>query len=512
VKWGAWPAPVCVIVVLAGILAACSGGRQMSSRTVTPAPGVDVRLPAGSAAVTAVSVPAATSSLTAPIHLPGGPVVPNAITVVAPARHLAIRGHFPAGGVDLTFRVRAGAVSPGTSPFLASQDPGTGRWTPVQSTYNAAAGTVSARVTHFSTWAVLDWARPEIEGILRGALSDIFDPAVSGPGGPDCGSASTSGDVITVSDSQPSEAIGACAQVAGQSQVTAKVADHRAYPVDLNYPHGSRVSPPSADVFTQLGADLNNLVPARHNWVVLPGNTEADVTLALASGNSAMITTEMDDVAYLTAILGTGLSALALATGKLAVTTAFVLDKLAKGACLRDLVHDSLSAPLSQQSAESLGSLGFECVFAAAKLGAAGVVAAVAGIISSLASQVLATIWRFVDIDRGNASHVLTLSRSAACPSSAQLLAVWDAAPASLRDSWAAPGLNISGFQGISCWSSWVVTAPIAQTGNGIFVFSQQGTLHIFPVADLQQFRSAVCASPDAPTAWRNETVADCQP
>ncbi len=102
---------------------------------------------------------------------------------------------------------------------------------------------------------------------------------------------------------------------------------------------------------------------------------------------------------------------------------------------------------------------------------------------------------------------------AAACPDSAQLTAAWNAAPATAQQSWAAPGLDVTGFQGIGCWSTWVIASPIsASPGNGIFVFSQAGQLHLQPVSELAQFRSAVCSSSTSPAAWRGETVAGCQP
>jgi hypothetical protein len=97
------------------------------------------------------------------------------------------------------------------------------------------------------------------------------------------------------------------------------------------------------------------------------------------------------------------------------------------------------------------------------------------------------------------------------CPTSAELLTVWDAASPALRQSWAAPSMTITGFAAIGCWSSWVVATPMSSSpGNGTFVFSQQGTLHLIPVAQMQAFRNAVCASPDSPIAWRNETLGGC--
>lgn len=317
-----WLAAACALAVLAGVLAGCSGSRGPSGlHTVSLAQGLSVMLPAGSGAVTATSVPGTTGPLTTPVRVGGGRF-PSGIAVLAPARHLSIRGQFPVGGVTLTFRIRRGLVPSGTTPFLASLDPATGRWAPVASRYDAAAGTVSAQVTHFSVWTVLDWVTSKVGAVLQGALSDIFGPIESGPGMPACAAAGSSGAVITTSDSHPSAAIGACAQASGQASVLAKVSNLRRYPVDLLYPAGTQVSVPSADVFTQLGEDLNNLSASWHDRVLLPGGTEADATMTLAPGQSASLITEMDSEAYLTSILGTGLNMLAAMTGKLATSTA----------------------------------------------------------------------------------------------------------------------------------------------------------------------------------------------
>src|ERR1039457_4285169 len=306
-KLRALRATACATAVLAGGLAGCSGGPYTTLfRSVSPAPGVTVRLPASAGAVTAAAAPDSTAPLTAQVHLADGLAVPSAIAVLAPPRHLAIRGQFPAAGVVLTFRVRPGSVSPGTRPFLASLDPATRRWVPVASTYDAAAGTVRARVTHFSVWAVLDWVRSEIAGILRGALSDIFGPIESGPGGPVCASG-TAGGVIPVGDSQPGGAIGALRPGSGPGRRASEGHQPAALSSRPALPSRRAVSVPSADVFAQLGEDLNNLSSAWHDRVLLPGGTEASATMTLPAAHYAVLVTEMDTEAYLTGILGTAL-------------------------------------------------------------------------------------------------------------------------------------------------------------------------------------------------------------
>jgi hypothetical protein len=97
-------------------------------------------------------------------------------------------------------------------------------------------------------------------------------------------------------------------------------------------------------------------------------------------------------------------------------------------------------------------------------------------------------------------------------PTSAALTAAWRKAPASVRQGWAAPTAGVTGFSGISCWEDWVVAAPIGN-GDGTFIFSQSGGLHVMPAPDLQSFTDAVCEDPEAPKAWKdpNDGAAVCQ-
>ena len=106
---------------------------------------------------------------------------------------------------------------------------------------------------------------------------------------------------------------------------------------------------------------------------------------------------------------------LAAMTGKLATSTAKILELLAKGTCLRDLVRTAQNTTLSPPSTENLGAVGFECITAAAKLGATGVVFSLASITSSLASKLIASIWGVIDSAVGNGYHVLTLDRVPCC-------------------------------------------------------------------------------------------------
>jgi hypothetical protein len=98
-------------------------------------------------------------------------------------------------------------------------------------------------------------------------------------------------------------------------------------------------------------------------------------------------------------------------------------------------------------------------------------------------------------------------SAQCAIPTSAQLLAAWQAAPSSVRQSWAASGATVTGYSDITCWQDWVVTQMLG-VGNGMVIFSWSGgRLHPIPESGLQQFSDIVCADPGAPSQWKRPDV-----
>jgi serine/threonine protein kinase len=88
-------------------------------------------------------------------------------------------------------------------------------------------------------------------------------------------------------------------------------------------------------------------------------------------------------------------------------------------------------------------------------------------------------------------------------PTPAALLAAWKAASVRVRGGWAAG--PVTTFAGIQCWKDWVVAGAIGG-GDGDFIFSRSGVLHVLPEPDLQQFSDIVCNDPTAPKAWKTGT------
>jgi hypothetical protein len=94
----------------------------------------------------------------------------------------------------------------------------------------------------------------------------------------------------------------------------------------------------------------------------------------------------------------------------------------------------------------------------------------------------------------------LPAANTSGCPSSAQLMAAWDAASAEARRSWTP--LVPSGMSDITCWRTWAVASPIVNA-NGLVVFYEQGRQwHLLPQTQLSQFDTAVCDIPGAPAEW----------
>jgi hypothetical protein len=96
-----------------------------------------------------------------------------------------------------------------------------------------------------------------------------------------------------------------------------------------------------------------------------------------------------------------------------------------------------------------------------------------------------------------------TMATPAQCPTSAQLLAAWQASPGVYPPD---PQVSneLTGFDGITCWRNWVV-ANVVGNSNGTFVFDQTGGLHADSQAELDDFSVEVCADPSAgPGDWTN--------
>jgi hypothetical protein len=85
---------------------------------------------------------------------------------------------------------------------------------------------------------------------------------------------------------------------------------------------------------------------------------------------------------------------------------------------------------------------------------------------------------------------------SPSCPDAATLLAVWQASPAGVQSP-----TTVTGFTGVSCWSTWVV-AFVLGNANGQVRFNTVPALHV-AMGETPAFIAAVCGGADAPASWR---------
>lgn len=394
--------------LVATAAAGCSTSSADASRNfhlIPVAQGVSIRASGGSIKVTSSPEPQAAAWVEKPVQV-SGQRLPSPLTVLATPRRITASGPLPSGVVILSFAVSKHLVQAGTVPFLASLDPSTGRWVAVPSSYDPATGVVSARVTHFSIWAPLGWVKSRIAALFQGALQSVF--GLAGNGAPPA----CSGQLVTVTDTRNGGGVGACAELTGTDQVTAKVVNQRPYPIDLLYPVGAHVDVPSGDPFAQVGAAITNLVSNWHDRVLVPAGGEADSTLPLAAGHQTGFVTEEDAEAYLLGILGTAIRMLVQITGAPAEMIQQLLDELDGLSCMRDAADTASTLSLSLATAESIGSAAFDCLSQAAK-GVSNVVFTVASIVASLAVELVAGIWGTVDNVIGDASHDLVVSRPA---------------------------------------------------------------------------------------------------
>jgi hypothetical protein len=393
------------VVLLVGMLTSCSASTSSSLRSISVTPDLTVTLRGTGVRVTARAVPGVTASLAGRARQ-GGSRVSSALVALAPAERLAASGRLPHGDAVITFRINPQKVPVGAVPFLATLDPAADSWIPVPSRYDRRTGEISARVAHFSIWAPLAWLKSRLAALLKGALLSLF--SLGGYGNaPSC-----SKPTLPVIDSQPNQGVGVCARAISPADVLVKVVDERAYPFDLLYPPGARASEPSADPAALLGAEMHNIASRWHTRILLPGGSEADLTIKLPVGQNQALDTEFDGEAWVLSLIWTGINLLVQTIPASAGVT--IADKwikrLGEARCFADLVDTAHTASLSLTTAQNLGSAAFDCLAAVAK-GFGGQVLTVSSILASLVTGVISGAWAAIDVVFGNASHALAVER-----------------------------------------------------------------------------------------------------
>jgi len=248
---------------------------------------------------------------------------------------------------------------------------------------------------------------------FKGALEQIFGPAVVGGNGPSCARPNPNGELAAIISNHPTGGDATCAQPAAGG-VAAKLVNKRSYPVDLIYASGVTATVQGTDLFAELGGILNRAASGFHDSVLVAGSTEADISLPLTAGQVTQMATEVDSTAYLTAILGSGLRVMAAVGGVFGWTTGAILKVLDGASCVGALVSTAVQLKtLSAQSAEQLASAGLTCLGVVARKGAGALLGAVLSffsLLASLATSIVAGVWTVIDSISGTATQVLTVA------------------------------------------------------------------------------------------------------
>jgi len=433
------------MLVIAGLLisplSACSSSMVSSRRAVSVHQGVTVTLPATAPSPTAVTVPGATATLSASVGIEGSSASATPLAVLSSALRISVPMSALKTGIQVAFRLPAGSTLSEFAPFLVYANQPSGPWVAAVSQYDASTHTVLAQwanpvtsstsasteggaqqqsgaqlnaITWLSSiWALVGWGRAALAAAFKGALEQIFGPAVVGGNGPSCARPNPNGELAAIINNHPTAGDATCAQPAAGG-VAAKLVNKRSYPVDLIYASGVTATVQGTDLFAELGGILNRAASGFHDSVLVAGGTEADVSLPLAAGQVTQMATEMDSTAYLTAILGSGLRVMAAVGGVFGWTVGAILKLLDGASCVGALVSTAAQLKtLSAQSAEQLASAGLTCLGVVARKGAGAVLGAVLSffsLLASLATSVVAGVWTVIDSISGTATQVLTVA------------------------------------------------------------------------------------------------------
>jgi hypothetical protein len=352
---------ISILLILLACLPACASGHTnpVSGEEVSVGRHMTVTLPAGSSLKVSAS-PATVSvatSVTAPVKTPGG-LEPSPLELLSTPMLLHSSGTLPRGRIMLSVVITP-PTSPGSEPFLARYDPVTATWCPVVSHYDPITQTVSGEIAHFSVWAALCFATTGIKAVVKGTLQPLVGSIKINGTVPNCTTSSGVSAYIVPSN----RTLQFCAEDAGAGHVLVKVASTLAFPIDINAPNGSAIElVPVTDKYGDINQALYGASKGKWTGKVIPAGSEADVTLAIAPGESARFNTDLDDEAYLTSIIYSGMQVLRLIDSRLASTAPReTTSQIAGGACASQIASLQQSVSLTASELRTLAQIGFEC-------------------------------------------------------------------------------------------------------------------------------------------------------
>jgi hypothetical protein len=211
--------------------AVVSGGSDI---TVSLPDGAALQVPAG--AVTA----GAHASVSRQLAPTDGASAAWPDRAVGPAYHFDLGGATPAAPVTLTVPFDASSLPANTTPadlVLAYHDEATGSWVPVPSSVDAAAGKVTAQVSHLSDWALWapdwDYWLALLKKSASGNLADLWQAIKTFAAG-----CQTTAGEYTVDNSIANRMIQGCLTKTSASGATLEIRNLRAFALEVSDPRG----------------------------------------------------------------------------------------------------------------------------------------------------------------------------------------------------------------------------------------------------------------------------------
>ena len=406
-------------ISVASVLAGCSSSASVRSVPVSKALTVDVPADSSSFQPTGASVSGADTSVLSDVTLPGGGgIAPSPFVALVTPMHLGFSGPFPQAGVVLKFRVDPSLLTPGMTPFVATQT-APGVWTPVTSTYDARSGIVQAHATHFSIWGVFSFSGVAIKTIAKDIWDSTFGAIKVTDPAPTCGDSSG-----LQADIAPNSGLYQfCPQNGTGTNATLKLNSTLAFPADVTIPPGATASiTPPNDLFTQIAGLITTAYSRKighppPNLNVIAAGSEADASFPLATGGTVKVTTGIDVEAYLTGIIDVAISELTVMADHLGAKTKTNLNAISDAKCVHEISQiGSIGAALTTSNLKDLTKVAVDCAGQVVDLGALGALQGALAVAAGLVASVFETAFLgATDIIGGPAgpSAVIATSRSA---------------------------------------------------------------------------------------------------
>jgi hypothetical protein len=446
------------LVLVCSLLAGCSSNN--SGRSVQVGNGVTIQVPSSAASFVpaATPVPGADGALLASVSLPGGGSGPSPFVSLATPVHLTSKGVFPQGGVTLSFHVDPASVPAGMTPFIATDVPSSGTWSPVATHYDASDGEVSAHAPHFSIWGVFSFIRSEVETLVKNAFDQLFGSIKVTDPPPICGDSTGLTSVMTPANGD----LEVCTQNGAGNTAIIKVKSFLAFPIDIDYVTGMTVNvTPPGDLFTEIGGALNNASDGKSKGTVIAAGSEADISFPLAPGNTARVISNLDTLAYLTGVIESGVNVLTLMENKLGKHPQAVLDAISQGKCADEAGQLAyITSPISLSALDQLSQTAIDCASTVVNLGTGGTIDAIIGTVDGLIENVLQSAFGAAILAVGGpngTNTAITMSRAAVTAAPIQPTAPTGAIPQSIDQG--------KQLNSISCASS-AFCAAVDSDGN----------------------------------------------